>query len=278
MSNSANTGPSIEITIEGIIALLFERDAQQQIVACVAGVVRNVPQHKFTVTVTKFDAQGNPTRFDFEPADGEDVSLHVSGTTETGIRLAGEGEEVDRVCGDGDQQTFSWVLDLDALHERPIGVDPAKFRSRFRINTGELHTVTISENHLLTQPEGSSNEPYTLVGKVATIVGLRQNLDTEESEARLTVGAADPIVVRTGERLAAKVKHICPTEEQRVFGQQSGHGNHYYKALGKHLEWGEKKLFSSTRFESGGTGGTSGPISPEASCLVGSAGSSNPNG
>jgi hypothetical protein len=94
--------------------------------------------------------------------------------------------------------------------------------------------------------------------------------------ARLSNGA-DELVVNHGERLLAEVKLICPTENLRVFGQRAAHGNNYYKAVGHKLEWGEKKLFSSTEFKVEEDEPVP-PISPEASCLVGGASRSKPTG
>lgn len=278
MPDSASTEHSVEIIIEGIIMLLYERDEEHKITACVAGVVRDVPEHEFTVKGRKFLKDGSHTDFSLDPTKTE-LRLDVQGTTMTGIRFYREGDEVDRLCGEGDQQSFSWVLDFERgeLYDREIGVDVSKFRSILRINNGELYTEKISENHLLVRYEDTPNEPCTLIGKVATKVGVRLKLDTPESVARFSDGASEPIVVGHGERLRADVKLICPTEDQRTFGQRSAHANNYYKAVGHKLGWGEKKLFSSTKFDAEEGGSEGPPVSPEASCLVGTGTKSAPN-
>ena len=267
MSAPSNTGPSIEVSIEGIITLLFERDERGQVVACLVGVVRDVPEHVFEVKGRKFDQAGNPTDFAFNPVASQ-LRLEVHGTTQTGIRFAGDGAAIDRVCGTGDPRSFSWVLDFEGeeLHGREIGADGNLFRSILRINNGELFTNMLSVNHLLARAAGAPNEPLTLVGRVATQVGVAINLDRPESVAQFSNGAVQSISVRHGERLSATVALICPDDDPRRGGLGRGHANHYYNAVGHKLEAGEKKVFSSTKFERRGAGPPI--VSPEASCLV----------
>ena len=264
MSASANSDPSIELTIEGIIALMFERDEQNQVIACLAGVVRDVPEHVFEVKGRKIDEAGNATNFAFDPIESE-LRLEVRGTTQTGIRFAGEGGGINRVCGP-DDRSFAWVLDLEGeeLHGRGIGADGKKFRSILRIDNGELFTSTVSLNHLLFRGEADPHDPFTLVGRVATQVGVAINLDTPESVAQFSNGAAQSVSVRRGERLIATVALTCRNDDPRRCGQRLGHANHYYNAVGHKLGAGEKKVFSSTKSEPNGKP----PVSPEASCFV----------
>lgn len=270
-----NSTFSVEVAIEGIIALLYERQ-NGQITAGVAGVVRNVPEHEFTVKCLKINQNDQAQRIDFTPADGETLTLDIENTSATGISFYANGQ-VDRICGVGaDPKSFGWVLDFESLplHNKEVGVDPRKFRSTFRINAGEFYAHTVSQNHLLVREEGKPNDPYTLVGKVATVVGVRRRLDQAGSRARLRVGSVE-ITAAQGERLLAVVSLSCPEANQLPVGQRMGHANHYYKALGHKLEWGERKLFSSTKLNVSNVGG---PISPEASCLLGQGTRSNPNG
>jgi hypothetical protein len=267
MSAPANTSPSIKIIIEGIIVLLFERDAQGQVVACLVGVVQNVPGHSFKVKGEKFDAAGNATAFAFAPVEPR-LRLEVRDTTETGIRFAGGGAPINRVCGTGDPRSFSWVLDFEGkeLHGREIGADGSQVRPILRINNGELFTNVYSENHLLVRATGAPNEPVTLIGKVATQVGVAVNLDRPESVAEFSNGATQTITVRHGERLEATVALTCPTDDPRRGGLSRGHADHYYNAVGHKIPAGERKVFSSTKFEH--PGDDSPIVSPEASCLV----------
>ncbi|HWS87595.1 MAG TPA: hypothetical protein VN282_11565 [Pyrinomonadaceae bacterium] len=266
MSASVLTRPSIELTIEGIIVLLFERDAQGQVTACLAGVVRNVPGHDLEVKGTKFDQAGNSTAFAFKPVEPR-LRLEVGGTTQTGIRFAGAGAPIKRVC-DADDRSFSWVLDFEGkeLHGREIGADVDQFHPILRINNGELFTKVVSVNHLLVRAAGTPDAPVTLIGRVATQVGVAVELDRPESVAEFSNGAAQTITVRHGERLEATLALTCPTDDPRRGGLARGHANHYYNAVGNKLPVGERKVFSSTKFEHPGAGPLI--ISPEASCLV----------
>ena len=257
--------PDIQIFIAGIIVLRFNKEASGEIKECVVGVVKDVPDHKLTIAGKKTDSQGTVTEFEVDPSIPE-LFFEVQETSETGIRLFNLGE-VDRIGGTGDQQSFSWVLDFEGreLFDKELDVDPDMFSNILRVDTGEMYTEFISLNHLLHRPEDDPHEPYTLLGKVATIVGIRQDLDQQESRARLHDGNNTIVEVVHGDTLEMNVFLICETESTEL-GQQSGHANNYYKAVGQNLEWGEKKIFSSTKFD---PFVMSPPATPEASCLVG---------
>ena len=268
----------IEIEIEGIIALFFERDSSQpNPTACVVGIVDRVPRHQLEIKFKK--NQNDPVSIN--PASVRNLRLEVENTSTTGIRFFNE-QLLDRVTGDvasggkADPQSASWILEFEGeLYPSDIGsigVLPTGFHPKFRINNGEIFTLARSENHLLTRPENAElSEPFTLVGRVATKVGIRTNLDLSGSKATLfnDFGPVESVV--KGETLKIVVALTCPSCSHT--GQQTGHANNYYLALGTNLPFGQKKLFSSTKMP---PFDVSGPISPEASCLVGQTGTSNP--
>jgi hypothetical protein len=264
--------PSVELLIEGIIALFLERDENGQVVACLAGVVPDVPEHVFEVVGTKIDQNGQITPVNFNPIAPE-LLLEAQGTTQTGIRFAGMDADINRLTGGGAPESFKWVLDFEGaeLHNREIGVNRAKFISVLRITSGVLFTSVISRNFLLARDSARPNDPLTLIGKVATKVGVAIDLDAPGSTARLSNGANESVSVAQGERLIVEVKNTCPTEDPLRAGLRAAHANHYYNAIGDRLAPGETKNFSSTRFDAPGT---QPPVSPEASCLVSGSGTS----
>ena len=272
---------NIEIEIEGIIVLMFERDAQGRPTACVLGIVENVPGHQLAV---KFD-KNHTGEVTVAHAGVRQLTLTVENTSTTGIRFFKE-QVINRVTGqttndDGDlvpadTQSASWILEFEGelYPPAPIGVNPDRFHPIFHINDGEISTLKVSDNHLLTRPENApSDEPFTLKGRVATKVVINSNLSG--STAKLSNDLGNLVEVAQGDSLKITVALTCPNCTQT--GQQTGHANNYYRAIGTKLQFGERLLFSSTKMPP--DLGTSGPpIAPEASCLVGQAGSSNPNG
>jgi len=256
---------SINIRFGGIIAMLFERDQQGQETTCVLGVVEGVPEHVLSIKCFK-----GATETVIDPSVAK-LRLEVEGTTTNGIRFA--PGNINRFTGEGVPQSASWILDLEKdLYKRPIGVDPTRFRTEFRINNGEVFTEEISKNHLLHTNEANPHESPTLIGKVALTVGIRIDLDTDNSVARLFKDGNQIVEVRKGEELEMEVFFTCP--DQNV-GLRPGHANHYYRALGNKLVFGEKELFSSTKLP---PEPAAGPVSPDASCLPGRGGLSNPGG
>jgi hypothetical protein len=259
---------SINIRFGGIIAMLFERDPQGQPTACVLGVVEGVPEHELSIKCFK-----DATEILIDPSVAK-LRLEVEGTTETGIRFS--PGEINRLTGVGVAQSASWILDFegDELYDRPIGVDPTRFRTEFRINNGEVFTEDISTNHLMFTNEANPHESPTLIGRVAITAGIRTDLDNVNSVARLFNDGTQLVEVRPGEVLEMEVFFTCPHDLNDI-GLRPGHANHYYRALGNKLVFGEKQLFSSTKLP---PASASGPVSPDASCLPGRGGKSNPGG
>ncbi|HKU75944.1 MAG TPA: hypothetical protein VJR02_18695 [Pyrinomonadaceae bacterium] len=261
--------PSINILFEGIIALLYERDQTGTPTTCVLGVVQGVPDHKLTIECEK-----DGTAIPINPQVAE-MRVDIDGTTENGIRFFKEAL-INRVTGEGaDRKSFSWILDFEnELYEKEIGVDTSRFQTIFRINNCEVFTEKISDNFLLCNTEANPHESPTLVGRVATIIGFRADLDTANSVARLFHDGNQIVEVKQGEKLEMKVSFICEHDDD-ARGLRPGHANHYYRALGNKLVFGEKQLFSSTKMP---PTPVSGPVSPDASCLPGGGGKSNPGG
>jgi hypothetical protein len=271
---------NIQVEIEGIIAVLFERDPSppHRPTACVLGIVKNVPGHQLDI---KFKKNSDPEVV-VAHSGVERLTLTVAGTPTPGIRFFNE-QVINRVTVQttdasgnpkpADQTSASWLLEFEGeLYpaDPPIGVIPTRFHPIFRINDGEIFTMKISDNHLLTRFENApADDPYTLVGRVATKVGIRSNL--AGSTATLANDLANLVDVAQRDSLKITVALTCPSCTHT--GQQTGHANHYYRAIGTNLPFGERLLFSSTKMVDSG-----GPISPEASCLVGQVGMSNPNG
>lgn len=256
--------PNVELLIEGIIALNFETNAQGEVVACLAGAVANVPDHVLKVTGRKIDQNGNVQDFTFDPNEPQ-FFLEAAGTSQRGITFANKNAPIDRIAGTGAPDSIAWVLDFAGreLFDRMINLDQTGFRSVVRVTTGEMFTSIISINHLLTRSAVEPDAPLTLVGKVATEVGLAIRLDTPESIARFTTGGGQTVIVEPGQRLILRFKQVCANDDIASGGQLSAHANHYYNALA--VDVADRKSFSSTRFVQTTLRPTA---SPEASCLV----------
>lgn len=268
MSASISGEPNVELLIEGIIVLGFERNEAGEIVACLAGAVANVPDHEFSVIGRKVDANEDVQDFTFDNTQ-PNFSLETAATTQQGISFVEPDAVIDRIAGTGSPNSFAWVLNFSELHNHSIPVDKTKFSSLLRITTGQFFTSVISVNHLLAQDAEKPKEPLTLVGKVATEVGLTIRLDNQpESVARFSDGVTT-VEVKHGEKLFLIVKQTCPHDSLLKGGLQVAHANHYYDALG--VEASEKKSFSSTKFVQPESA-VNPPVSPEASCLVGRVG------
>lgn len=273
---------NIEIEIEGIIVMMFERDAQMRPTACVLGVVDNVPGHQLAITFDKNHTGNVPVAH----AGVRQLTLTVENTSTTGIRFFKE-LELNRVTGltvndEGepvlaDVRSASWILEFEGqLYPQtrgPIGVNPNRFHPILHINDGEIRTSRVSDNHLLVRPENAPpEEPFTLIGRVATKVKIISNLSG--STARLSNDLGNLVEAAQADTLNITVALTCPSCART--GQQTAHGNNYYRAIGTNLQFGERLLLSSTKLPPESAANP--PIAPEASCLIGQAGQSNPNG
>ena len=264
---------NINIRFRGIIALLYERDQAGNPITCVLGVVEGVPDHKLTIDCKKIvNTIETPVPINTQAAQ---LQLEIEGSNFNGISRFSEAL-VNRITGPGagvDPQSFSWILDFeDELFQREIGVDPTRFRTVFRVNNCEVFTARISDNLLLCNSEANPHESPTLIGRVATEVGIRANLETPASVARLFDGNNQIVEVSQNETLNLDISFDCDHALDEN-GLRPGHANHYYRALGTKLLFGERQLFSSTKLL-----GPIGPATPDASCLVGGGGRSNPGG
>lgn len=253
MSASAN----VELTIEGMIALFFEKNAAGQTVGCQAGVLMDAPGHDFVLRVLRIIGGGAPPE-DLSPRPIErDLKLVVS---PAGITFA--GGNIDRQTGAGVPQSFNWVLDFAGpeVYGFEIGANPSAFRSILHINGGEFFTRTVSQNKLIVFDEKTSS--CKNIGMVATSVGLRIRLQGAGSSAKFLNGSTELFSAGEQDRYIVELLRV----RQHVHGahgaQHHGDANYFYSALGHKIPPGQKKVFSSTPFP------LTGPVSPEASCLV----------
>lgn len=248
---------SVNITIEGLIALFFRKGAGGQIVACEMGVVRDAPGHAFSLNVRK---SGTPVSVN--PVSN-DLRLDVQNVSQTGISFNQPNANIDRLTGAGDPQSFRWVLDFegDELYRRGIGADRAKLRPVLRIDHGELRTREVSTNHLVYRRQPT--DQWTLIGKVATRVGALINLDQGNSVAQLMNGGVAVPGTRTvqGEQLDIVIRMGHTAADPPPHPDDA---NHYHLAVGQGLGAGDRVTFSATPFIPLPV-----PVSPEASCLVG---------
>jgi hypothetical protein len=259
---AANITPGATIHVEGLIIIFFERNPNNQIVACKLGALRNAPGHVFSVAYQKNLGAVTPVN----PADPM-LRLEARGGAQTGITFEKPNEVINRICGTGDPQSYRWVLDFEGqeLYKKPIGADRNQFRSFLRFEHGKLSTEQRSENHLLIRPALKPTEPWILVGKVATKVRASVALDVDGSEVEFFNGATPVVKAVKGEQLDIFMKLTHPDEEAEDTPHDAD-ANMYYSAIGQRLGAQEIHTFGSTKLVS------SGPVAPEASCLVGSLG------
>src|SRR5690348_7121387 len=106
MANGTPANPGVDLVIEGVFPLLFRRRGNQ-IVECFICAIKNVPEHFFSIEVKKNGAVVTTgTVLD-------DLHLQVQNTSQTDISLKLPNEQIDRVTGVGDPQSFRWVLDFE---------------------------------------------------------------------------------------------------------------------------------------------------------------------
>lgn len=263
MSNRTITNSGVDILIEGAFPILF-RMQDTQIVECLIGAIKNVPEHFFSVVITK---------------NGSDVTagtilsnlrLDVQNTSQTDISLKLPNEPIDRLTGQGDPQSFQWVLDFegDEVFKGPIGIDKTNLDHILRLDRGEMSTANVSTNHLLKRLP--SEPQWTLIGKVATIVRVHIDLDQANSTAQLINGdfPVEGTQTTNGELLEIQINN------KRDPLHPHGHpndANNYYLAIGPGLKPEQKLIFISTPLVP-----VSGvPATPDASCLVGRLGSTS---
>lgn len=265
-TNAATIVPGLNIHVEGLIVIFFERNISNQIVACKLGALRDSPGHDFKVSYKK---NADPAETPVSQPDSA-LRLEVRGAAATGITFEKPNEPVNRICGTGDQQSFRWVLDFEGqdLYKKPIGSDKNQFRSFLRFEHGKLSTKQVSANHLLVRSALKPTDPWTLIGKVATIVGVSVELDQAGSEVEFFNGAASVVKAVQGDHLDIFMKLTHPDDEPADTPHDAD-ANQYYSAVGQRLGPHEVQIFGSTMIPDLASGV---PISPEASCLVGSMG------
>jgi hypothetical protein len=256
----------IDINIEGIIPLLFRRDGKR-IVECFIGGVKGVPHHSFEFAIKKNGAVINITAH-------EDLHLKVQNTSQTDITLLDDDVSlIDRETGKGDegeQKPFAWVLDFEGpeVYGRRIDVNKRQLGPTLRINQGVMSTATVSPNFLLKRLPHETE--WTRIGKVATKINARIELDMPNSEAILINGNS-PVpetLTRPGEHLVIDISVSRPNH-----GAHPDDANHYHRAIGPGLQASEKFIFSSTPMPEDLTEAT-----PDASCLSGRMGTTEGGG
>lgn len=258
--SSVITNPGVNITVEGLMPLMFERDPRtRQITACDIGAIFNAPQHAFTLRIEK-----NGSAVAAGTVQGL-LRLDVQNTSQADIRFKLPNEQIDRLTGDGNPQSFNWVLDFEGseVYNRGIGFLRNQLRPVLRVDRGEFSTDGISVNHLLKRLR--PQDQWTLIGKVALKVRIHIDLDQANSEAILFNGDFPLQGTRTtrGEQLDISVQMSRPSHDH---GPHSDDANFYHLAIGSGLNPQERLTFKSTPLV---PDPIEPPVSPEASCLTG---------
>jgi hypothetical protein len=256
---------SVNIYIEGIIPLLFKR-AGNKIVECFIGAVKNVPDHEFKLVINGKEIDPGTIH--------DELHLQVQNTSQTDITLLNDDVSlIDRVTGGGDQKSFAWVLDFEGpeAYGRRIDVNKRQLGQTLRINQGVMSTTVISPNHLLKRLPHEAQ--WTLIGKVATKINARIDLDMPNSEAILINGNSPmpETLTKQGERLVIEISVSRPEDLEEGHSRHdhpeeshSHDANHYHLAIGPGLQAREKLIFSSTPMVPDPR-----EVSPDASCLSG---------
>jgi len=269
MSTSAIPAPGVNIIIEGLIVLFFKRNGNQT-AACQMAAVKDAPGHVFSLVIEKNGGNINPGHI----PDTADLRLDVQNIP-TGISFKLPNEQIDRLTGSGNPESFNWVLDFEGpdLYKKRIGADRSKLGPFLRIEHGEISTKMVSTNHFLCRR--AAQPQWTLVGKVATRIGVRIALDQSGSTA-VFVNGGSPVEdtrIGPGEQLDIVMKMFHPEDEAKETPHPDD-ANHYHRAIGQLLGEPEKLIFTSIP-----------PsfykdlplrISPEASCLIGGMGTTEP--
>jgi hypothetical protein len=268
MSNGTITNPGVEIVIEGVFPLLFRLE-NNQIVECLIGAIKNVPEHFFSIVIKKNGAIVNPGTI------LPNLRIQVENTSQTNISLKLPNEPIDRLTGEGDPQSFRWVLDFEGneVFTNPIGINQGNLEPILRIDRGELSTASISQNHLLKRLPGPPLPQWTLIGKVATQVRAQIALDLPNSTAQLINGdfPVGGTLTSHGEQLEIQINNRRPPHPGHSHPDDA---NNYYLAIGPTLPPSQKLIFKSTPLVPVGVL----PATPEASCLIGRMGSTPGDG
>jgi hypothetical protein len=245
---------NVDLKIQGLIALFFEFNAEGQVVACQAGVLKDAPDHHFDLKVVR---KGNPPHPIPTGPINPDLKLEVS--PNPSISLA-QGA-INRQDGTGAPQSFKWVLDFEGseVYNFPIGSSEQAFQSILHINGGEFFTQVKSANKLILFDEKVGS--CTNIGIVATIVGLRIEL-AEGQSARFLNGNSELFTASPADEFQVELLNDRHQPHEGTPIQHHGDANFFYSAVGRNIPPGEKKVFSST------TSPPAPPVTPEASCLV----------
>ena len=243
---------NIDLKIRGMIALFFEFDQGGQPMACQAGVLKEAPGHQFDLKIDRLGSSGGPI-----PTGpiGKDLKLEVS--PDPSITFA-DGA-VNRQDGTGASKSFNWVLDFSGpeVYNFQIGSSESGFQSILRINSGEFFTEKKSDNNLIFFDEavGSCKN----VGIVATVIGVSIELAAGQT-AKFFNGTTELFTATPSDQFTIELLNDDVDTNSPI--QRHGDANFFYTALGGKIPSGQKKIFSSTPLTS------TGPVTPEASCLV----------
>ena len=247
MSKSATNVPDISIRLEGLMGLFFDKDGGGQRVLCKVGVVKDARDHKVSLAVTK-NGQNIPVQV------GSRLELDVQNTGSPGLSFA--PGNVDR-HGKQDSESYKWILDFEGgeLYNFEIGADPTMFVPILQLNKGELYTIKVSKNKLISFDE-KIPPGAQVIGRVATEVGVRIFLDTPRSRATFKNDGSLVFEASPGDKYEIVLRNTRPHEHG---DRHPDDANLFYPAVGHKIPAGGKKHFTSTPLNR---------ISPEASCLI----------
>jgi len=170
--------PTIQLTLRGILVLLFNEDES----ACEVGFLKEPPpDHMLTIDFTQRTATGTPQVLGQinENNVKDRLRLVVENVSHQGVHMFTQ-LGFDRSLGLGDRQDFRWAVNYKDLFQGTPELNLDGFRSILTINNGKFFTEAISRDDLhLRQLEG----PDRKVGRVATAIGAQISLDREDSRA-----------------------------------------------------------------------------------------------
>jgi hypothetical protein len=170
--------PTIQLTLRGILVLLFNEDAG----TCEVGFLKEPPaDHVLTIDFTQRTATGTPQVLGQinENNIQERLQLVVENVSRPGVHAFTQ-LGFNRSLGSGDRQDFRWSVNYEELFEGEPEVNLDGFRSILTINNGKFFTEARSIDDLHLRQIGG---PDRNLGRVATAIGAQISLDREDSRA-----------------------------------------------------------------------------------------------
>jgi hypothetical protein len=274
MSSQPDFQPStITLVLKGLMVLFTNKPNEIKI-----GLLRQVPVwHNKKIEVLTRGASG-----EFEPVltleDGNADGMFDLAVTDTSIGISKHqpNEQIDRFVGPQSaslkDESFNWLIDFEREFypppPPPIGANKNEFCSFITLNSGEIFTIKVSDNHLQYR---RINSPFWIhFGKVAVILGIRITLNTPESRAVLTKAGRPIFDFEAGTEYHVSIERTETSHDVGI-----GHdADYYFTAIGTLLEPTQHLLFRS--FPPLVITSSDPPNTPDAACPQGLLSQSDP--